>query len=626
MGTGVRYGALVGTSTGKPPAGRPRTLVAISRRLGRWSPDSSPGSDDPGSEDPGSDEAGSDEAGVPTEHQQRQVRPEQLDGHVVVYGVNQVGRRTVDELVKLGETVVAVERPDRYSVLAGAVAGEMTISVTSADLRSEDGLRSVGVPTAKALVLCADDDVGNLRVALAARRLSPRLRLVVRMFRLELGERIEGNVPNLLTLSNSRLAAPAFVGAALSDDWRQRVEVRDHELVLDRGRSADGELTLPGDRRLPVSLRPAQRQRAATSRLRTTGGVGRILHDLLLDRRLHAVVAVIAVLVATSTVIFSRFAGLSVFQAFYRAVTEVATTGIDPAVENAPVGVRLWAVLLLFAAAALLAALYALFTDALVSVRLSRALGVVPRRVRGHVVVCGLGAVGLRVAERLLATGVPVAAVELTDDAPLIMSARRQGIAAVIGDARFPTTLREVQCHRARAVVLATRDDLTNLEAGMMVRSEFPGVRVVLRMYDPDLARQARELIPGAEVLSTAGLAAPAFAAAALGPEVVATLEHEKQLYVVVEAGVDADAQADGATVAEVEAGGSIRVLGVDPDGTVQWRPGPETVVLSGDTVIAVAAPRTGLPALLDLVRTGARDPTGGEPTVSAGRDRAPPG
>jgi Trk K+ transport system NAD-binding subunit len=464
----------------------------------------------------------------------------------------------------------------------------------------------VALPTAKALVLCADDDLGNLQVALAAPRVNPGIRLVVRMFRLELGQRIEQEMPGLVTVSNSRLVAPAFVGAALRHDWRQRVTVRDREVVLDL--AADGEptgLTLPGPDAVPIALEPApRRQSRPRHRGWWAGAPGRVLRDLLLDRRLQTVVGMVAMLVAISTIVFRLSTQLSWYQALYAAVSEIATTGLDPRIDAASGSVRVYALLLLLAAAGLLAAVYALFTDTLVSVRLSQALGGVPRRLRDHVIVCGLGAVGLRIAERLTASGLPVAAVELRDDAALLLSARRQGIAAVIGDARFPTTLHEVHCERAQAVVLATRDDLTNLEAALMLRREFPHVRVVLRMYSPELAERAGRLVPEAAVLSTAALAAPSFAAAALGPEVVGTLEHEHRLYVVVEAIVDAGTAADGATVRELEEGGRIRVLGIAADRITRWRPDATSVTNAGDTVIAVTAPG-GLGDLLGVVRTG---------------------
>jgi hypothetical protein len=87
------------------------------------------------------------------------------------------------------------------------------------------------------------------------------------------------------------------------------------------------------------------------------------------------------------------------FRALNAAVTEIATTGLDQSIGRASGPVRAYAVPVLFAAAGLLAAGYALFTDTPVPVRLSQALGGalggVPRRMRDQVIVCGLGAVGL---------------------------------------------------------------------------------------------------------------------------------------------------------------------------------------------------------------------------------------
>jgi Trk K+ transport system NAD-binding subunit len=531
---------------------------------------------------------------------QRKVRSDQLAGHVVVYGLSQIGRRAAEELLRLDQTVVAVERPDRHD----PTAVEHGLAVMTADLRQESGMAAVGLSSAQALILAADDDMGNLQVALAAARRYAGLRVVIRMFRAELGRHVQRELPNIITLSNSRLVAPRFVGAALRHDWEQRVQVRGYELIpLRAGTPTDG-LTLPGPDGGPIALRPQPPpERAKPSRL-WTGAAGRVLRDMAADRRLHVVLAIIVLVILTSTIVFRLGTpGLSWFAALYSAVTEIATTGLDPKIAAAPPAVRGYAVILLFAAALLLAAVYALFTDVLVSARLFRALGGVPRRTRDHVVVCGLGAVGLRIAERVVRAGLPVAAVQLHADNPLLLSARRQGISVVVGDARFPSTLREAQCHRARAVVLATRDDLTNLEAGLMVRREFPAARVVIRMYDQELARRAQELIPEAAVLSTAALAGPSFAAAALGPRVRGTIEQANRLYAVAETTVQPATSADGSTVGQLESGGRLRMLGIARDKAVTWRPQDVTRVKAGDTLIAVTV-SGGLDDLVRLTRT----------------------
>jgi hypothetical protein len=51
----------------------------------------------------------------------------------------------------------------------------------------------------------------------------------------------------------------------------------------------------------------------------------------------------------------------------------------------------------------------ALLTDAMVSTRIAHALGGVPRRLRDHAIVCGLGTVGFRIASELQDESIPAA-------------------------------------------------------------------------------------------------------------------------------------------------------------------------------------------------------------------------
>jgi Trk K+ transport system NAD-binding subunit len=72
-----------------------------------------------------------------------------------------------------------------------------------------------------------------------------------------------------------------------------------------------------------------------------------------------------------------------------------------------------------------------------------------------------------------------------------------------------------------------TSDDLANLETGLAVRDQL-GARwdrtpVVLRMFDPQLARSVRHNFGFRNVRSTAALAAPWFVGAALGLDVLNT-------------------------------------------------------------------------------------------------------
>lgn len=140
----------------------------------------------------------------------RQRVPE--EGHVVVVGLGNVGYRIVEELRRAGEAVVAVDR-DPESEFAGAVRG--LGAVVTGDSRLPETLHKAGVPRARAVVAVTHDDAVNLGVALAARRMRPDVRTVVRLFDPEFARKVQEAFHVDAALSASLLAAPAFVAAAL---------------------------------------------------------------------------------------------------------------------------------------------------------------------------------------------------------------------------------------------------------------------------------------------------------------------------------------------------------------------------------------------------------------------------
>ena len=119
----------------------------------------------------------------------------------------------------------------------------------------------------------------------------------------------------------------------------------------------------------------------------------------------------------------------------YFAVTTVSTTGygdITPLNDGAALKLGVMGLMLLGALA--LALVYALITDAVVGVRLARSLGERPRPRRDHVVVLGLGRIGQRVVEDLVAHRIQCIAVERNEHAPGVHAARRLRVPVVLSD------------------------------------------------------------------------------------------------------------------------------------------------------------------------------------------------
>jgi len=92
------------------------------------------------------------------------------------------------------------------------------------------------------------------------------------------------------------------------------------------------------------------------------------------------------------------------------------------------------------------------------------------RRQRGHVIVCGLGDTGRQVMEGLRNDKQRVVAITLDSDGPNALAAEARGVAVLKGDAVQPNMLKLAGLAHARALVIATGSDGTNIEIGLRAR------------------------------------------------------------------------------------------------------------------------------------------------------------
>src|SRR6185295_16072062 len=147
---------------------------------------------------------------------------------------------------------------------------------------------------------------------------------------------------------------------------------------------------------------------------------------------------------------------------------------------------------------------------------------------RNHIVLCGLGRVGYRIAHELLEAKESVIAIEKDPEAMFVEEMQDVGVPVLIGEARLKKNLLLANIEHARAIILATDDDLTNLDSALTAREIKPEIKVVLRLFDETLATKVASQFR-MPVISTSQVAAPAFVAAVTGRSVHQAVQFDGQ-------------------------------------------------------------------------------------------------
>jgi mRNA-degrading endonuclease toxin of MazEF toxin-antitoxin module len=251
---------------------------------------------------------------------------------------------------------------------------------------------------------------------------------------------------------------------------------------------------------------------------------------------------------------------MSFLDAAYFTVETIGTIGYgDFSFAEQPFWLRVYAVIFMLLGVVLAAIWFALVTELVVSGRVTRSYrNRQVRSMRRHVIVVGLGAVGVRVVEGLLAAGRRVVVVERDEANRHLERVRALGVPVVHGDATDAGVLARVNLPAAAAIAVLTSDDLVNIETGLAVRgqlgSSWEHVPVVLRVFDRELGEVVGDGFDFRWVRSTAALAAPWFVGAALGLDVLGTFYVGRIPFMIGRIAVLAGSGLDGLAMGELSA------------------------------------------------------------------------
>ena len=208
---------------------------------------------------------------------------------------------------------------------------------------------------------------------------------------------------------------------------------------------------------------------------------------------------------------------------------------------------------------------------------------------RNHVIVLGAGHVGQRVIRDLVAMDLEVVAI---DNSPSAMAKKRlgeMGVPIIQADGRLPETLEKARLSKALAFVACTGKDQANMEAIMKVRYGQPDIRIVGRMWDHQFAEQLERFLEVDSVLSSADLAAPAFAGAAIGVDITQTLQIDGVAYSTLRLTVGEGSFLAGNTVGHLQTEHEMDIVLVDHAGVPSVQPSRDLEVSVGDSVVFFA-------------------------------------
>jgi voltage-gated potassium channel Kch len=372
----------------------------------------------------------------------------------------------------VGETPVA-----RRTCGSLAKTGSVRHLVAPGDEELAQALREKVVSAA----ILVRDDVAALRYALALAHLDPSLPLLVTIFDRTISDQLRAFLPQATVVSPAALAVPSLAGPCLEADLLAAYLDGEHLVAV---RSESGE---PRER---WSAPPAQTRR---SRLAAMLRWDHRHHDAGTRLLLIGWLGLVAVLV-TDFMWLVVVEHHSLQASFLDAARVVATVGPGPSKVGAVYGVA--------SAVAMLATIMftAMFTagliDRLVEPRLLGLVGTKTAPRKDHVIVVGMGQLGVRLCVELMALNIRVVGVERDRSAPFLPLARQLGIPVFVGNGTERRTLEKLKLQRCRALAAVGSDDLDNIAVAVAATAISSSTRVVLRAGEQEAVAETRSLLP----------------------------------------------------------------------------------------------------------------------------------
>ncbi|AFZ18546.1 potassium channel family protein [Allocoleopsis franciscana] len=581
--------------------------------------------------------------------QRSHASPIKLD-RFLVCGLGSLGQQCVVALKGFGVSIIAIEEvqprtweiPDIPNLLEDLVIG---------DCRQESVLKQAKIQQCRAVLLVTSSERINTEAAFTARLLNPHTRLVVRSAKENLNELLSQHLGNFVSFEPTQLPVTTFALAAMGTMTLGFFNLEGHQLRVVKRRIQPGDLlgrrlvhdfnsstrrvlshtpnssrvvtgfhqwepnacVQAGDALVYVEVTEESLSRSEKPVTETKRERKPIWQDIVqgcnwrnLKRRLHqfwqstyqrqvqrvAIVSGIGVLVLwlLGTLLYLlNYPKISVGNAFYTtAILLLGGFGDLYGGFDIQIPVPWWLQLvslgLGLAGTAFVGVLYALLTEMLLSARFQFLKRRPPVPQQDHVVVIGLGRVGQGVAAMLQEFKQSVVGITNTELDPNILPE----LPVITGN--FAEALKMAHLPTAKSVLVATDDEMLNLEVGLMAHAANPAGGLVIRTFEEGLSKNLAQLLPDAQVLCAYALAAEAFAGAAFGENIDNLFRLDNQTILVTEYKIEIGDTLNGLLLAEVAYGyGVVPVLYQKGQDTPTFMPSDDIRLAIGDRMVVLA-------------------------------------
>jgi len=374
---------------------------------------------------------------------------------------------------------------------------------------------------ADSALLCGHADPQNLDLALQLHEMIPALRVVISLSHPNLAREIEKLVQDTtgwcVALNPKEVAAPAFALAALENDVVAAFEHERQYHALVRGKHQDGLELAKGEH-----LIQAQRlSEFAVSREQLQGAAEHLLSHARRtpDLFLTTILLLVAGVLGSAAAFFHVHEHLPWMSSIYFVVTTFCTVGYgDISLKDSDTLAKAIGIALMLASMFLTASLFAILTNALLQMRTDRLEGRRRFRLRNHVIVCGMGSLGMQVVRILRTLRVKTLMIEKRKDGHNAEELADLKTFCMIADATQESVLERACLRRARSIVCAMGHDLTSIEIAISARMMRPALRSVVRIWGDVFATRLQRHLRLHSPLSVANQAAPVFLANAIHP------------------------------------------------------------------------------------------------------------